>query len=96
MRSFGTVLFITSMGRRETKQSVDSHFQLKNDDQRLYYQPGVGTYVDPGIRGSIEKWFAKVADLAFAWYLDAHVMGGYEFLMNNHLPGDTVVMFGWS
>jgi uncharacterized protein (DUF2235 family) len=62
----------------------------------VYYQPGVGTYTDPGIRGSIEKWFAKVADLAVAWYLDAHVMSGYEFLMNNHLPGDTVVMFGFS
>ena len=23
-------------------------------------------------------------------------MSGYEFLMENHLPGDTIVMFGFS
>ena len=34
----------------------------------VYYQAGIGTYTDPGIRGKIQQWFAKTADLAVAWY----------------------------
>jgi uncharacterized protein (DUF2235 family) len=62
----------------------------------IYYQPGIGTYTPPGITGSIKKTLAKTADLLVAWYLSEHVMGGYEFLMNNHLPGDRICIFGFS
>jgi uncharacterized protein (DUF2235 family) len=80
-------------------QTIDTHFQQNNDEeQMIYYQPGIGTYTDPGIRGNIEKWFAKMADLAVAWYLDAHIMGGYKFLMNNPSPkrfcGDVRLLVG--
>lgn len=73
-----------------------SVLQNNHDRQMVYYQAGIGTYTDPGIRGTIQQWFAKTADLAVAWYLDAHIRAGYEFLMENHLPGDTIVMFGFS
>ncbi|KAI0953205.1 hypothetical protein AcW1_007484 [Taiwanofungus camphoratus] len=35
-------------------------------------------------------------DEAFAWYLDAHVRGGYDFLMQNYRPGDKICLFGFS
>lgn len=66
------------------------------DRQMIYYQPGIGTYTPPGITGSIKQTLAKTADLLVAWYLSEHVMGGYEFLMNNHLPGDKICIFGFS
>jgi hypothetical protein len=32
----------------------------------------------------------------FAWNLDAHVMDGYEFLMQNYTAGDRICIFGFS
>lgn len=58
--------------------------------QMVYYQPGIGTWTAPNLRGRVERWIGKTADLAIAWYLSAHIAGGYEFLMDNHLPGDKV------
>lgn len=66
------------------------------DEQMVYYQPGIGTWTDPGIHGYIQRWIAKTADLAVAWYLDGHVMSAYKFLMENHLPGDRICIFGFS
>ena len=56
-------------------------------------QTGVGTYVGPGILGPVAKWVAKTADLGVAWYLDAHVMGGYKFLQSTWEPGDRICAF---
>jgi uncharacterized protein (DUF2235 family) len=66
------------------------------DEQMVYYQPGIGTWAAPGVHGRIKRWVAMTVDLAVAWYLPEHVMCGYEFLMNNHLPGDKICMFGFS
>jgi len=71
--------------------------QMSNrDEQMVYYQPGIGTWTAPGIHGHIQRWVAKTVDLAIAYYLSGHVMGGYEFLMDNHLPGDRICIFGFS
>ncbi|KAF8526093.1 hypothetical protein JB92DRAFT_2873303 [Gautieria morchelliformis] len=74
---------------------------LKKDNkntQLVYYQPGIGTYESdsPGITSGIKLWTAKLLDEAFALYLDAHVMGGYQFLMQNYRTGDRVCLFGFS
>jgi uncharacterized protein (DUF2235 family) len=66
------------------------------DKQMVYYQPGIGTWTPPGINGRIQQWVAKTADLAVAWYLSEHIMAGYEFIMDNHLPGDRICIFGFS
>ncbi|PVF92193.1 hypothetical protein CPB86DRAFT_819843 [Serendipita vermifera] len=66
------------------------------DKQLVYYQPGIGTYTPPGVRGSIQNKIAKMADRFFGWYLAEHVMDGYEFLMNHHIPGDKICIFGFS
>jgi uncharacterized protein (DUF2235 family) len=55
-------------------------------------------------------WLAKIVDDAIAWYacplrallpqliahryLDAHVLGGYTFLMENYREGDKICIFG--
>ncbi|KAI0345858.1 hypothetical protein BDW22DRAFT_1405674 [Trametopsis cervina] len=72
---------------------------LKKDatkEQLCYYQPGIGTYFQPGVVAPLFQWCAKVLDEAVAWYLDAHVRGGYTFLMQNWRPGDKICIFGFS
>ncbi|KAI0648141.1 hypothetical protein C8Q79DRAFT_999579 [Trametes meyenii] len=67
-----------------------------NTQQLCYYQPGVGTYFNPGVVSPLFQWGAKIMDEAFAWYLDAHVRGGYQFLMQNYNAGDKICLFGFS
>ncbi|KAF5377977.1 hypothetical protein D9615_006665 [Tricholomella constricta] len=72
---------------------------LKKDDfneQLCYYQPGIGTWFNPGVVSPVFLWGAKVLDQAFAWYLDAHVIEGYRFLMQNYRVGDKICIFGFS
>ncbi|GLB38659.1 putative uncharacterized alpha/beta hydrolase domain (DUF2235) [Lyophyllum shimeji] len=72
---------------------------LKKDDfnqQLCYYQAGIGTWFNPGVVSPIFLWGAKILDEAFAWYLDAHVIEGYKFLMNNYRVGDRICIFGFS
>ncbi|KAG8831196.1 hypothetical protein FRC17_003486 [Serendipita sp. 399] len=74
-----------------------SLLQMNNAQRQLvYYQPGIGTWTAPGIRGRIHRWIANTLDLAVAWYISGHIMAGYEYLMNNHLPGDKICIFGFS
>ncbi|KAG5338934.1 hypothetical protein C0989_005568 [Termitomyces sp. Mn162] len=47
---------------------------LKKDDfnqQICYYQPGIGTWFNPGVVSPFVRWGAQVLDLAFAWCLRA-------------------------
>ncbi|KAG7088030.1 hypothetical protein E1B28_012066 [Marasmius oreades] len=37
-----------------------------------------------------------VLDEAFAWYLSAHVVEGYRFIMQNYKSGDKICIFGFS
>ncbi|KAH8114493.1 hypothetical protein DFH11DRAFT_1594792 [Phellopilus nigrolimitatus] len=69
-----------------------------DSEQLCYYQTGVGTYEAeaPGLLTPLTMWVAKILDEAFAFYLDAHVMGGYKFLMQNYHPGDKISIFGFS
>ncbi|ESK88013.1 hypothetical protein Moror_10818 [Moniliophthora roreri MCA 2997] len=66
------------------------------DEQICYYQAGVGTYFNPGTVSPFFEWSAKILDLAFAWYLNTHVMDGYRFLMQNYHPNDKICIFGFS
>ncbi|KAJ4487043.1 hypothetical protein C8J55DRAFT_558127 [Lentinula edodes] len=72
---------------------------LKKDDpsqQLVYYQSGIGTYTIPQIA---QPWMAKLhkaADMMVGIHLNAHVMTGYEFLMQNYKIGDKICIFGFS
>lgn len=66
------------------------------DKQLVYYQAGVGTYFAPGVVSPLWTPLAQLLDEGVAWYLDAHVMGGYNYLMENYRPGDKLYLFGFS
>ncbi|KIL66936.1 hypothetical protein M378DRAFT_9939 [Amanita muscaria Koide BX008] len=72
---------------------------LKKDDktkQMVYYQAGIGTYISPAVATPLTSKISKVFDEMLAWNLDSHVMGGYEFLMQNYIAGDKICIFGFS
>ncbi|KIO29790.1 hypothetical protein M407DRAFT_21039 [Tulasnella calospora MUT 4182] len=76
---------------------VEALEKRRPDKQIYYYQPGIGTYLQPNSSWSASRqWIAKKLDQGFAWYLDAHIMGGYRFLMENYQEGDKICMFGFS
>ncbi|KAJ6530992.1 hypothetical protein DFH09DRAFT_1044739 [Mycena vulgaris] len=64
--------------------------------QMVYYQAGIGTYTTPQIATPFMSKISKFVDTAIAWNLDAHVMGGYEFLMQNYTANDRICIFGFS
>ncbi|KIJ46890.1 hypothetical protein M422DRAFT_226573 [Sphaerobolus stellatus SS14] len=66
------------------------------DEQMVYYQAGIGTYTVPEIATPLMSKISKTLDMMIAWNLDAHVMGGYEFLMQNYTVGDRICIFGFS
>ena len=71
---------------------------LKRDwqQQRLYYDPGVGTLPEPGVFTRLGKRFSELLGLAFGAGLLAKVQEAYAFLMDNWEPGDQVFLFGFS
>ncbi|KAF8878551.1 hypothetical protein BD779DRAFT_1447630 [Infundibulicybe gibba] len=78
---------------------VELFTMLKKDDhekQMVYYQAGIGTYMTPEIATPFAAKVSKSLDEAIAWNLHAHVMDGYEFLMQNYKSGDRICMFGFS
>ncbi|KAF7364570.1 DUF2235 domain-containing protein [Mycena venus] len=64
--------------------------------QMVYYQAGIGTYTTPQIASPFWSRISKFVDEAIAWNLDAHVMDGYEFLMQNYTANDRICIFGFS
>ncbi|KAF5377885.1 hypothetical protein D9615_006800 [Tricholomella constricta] len=72
---------------------------LKKNDrskQMVYYQAGIGTYMSPKVATPFTSKIHKTLDEMFAWNLHAHVMSGYEFLMQNYVEGDKICIFGFS
>ncbi|KAF9483555.1 hypothetical protein BDN70DRAFT_990260 [Pholiota conissans] len=72
---------------------------LKKDDrtkQLVYYQAGIGTYTSPKVATPFMSSIRKTLDVMFAWNLNAHVMSGYEFLMQHYITGDKICIFGFS
>ncbi|KAG6873169.1 hypothetical protein C0995_002018 [Termitomyces sp. Mi166 len=64
--------------------------------QMVYYQAGIGTYISPRVATPLSAKISKILDGAIAWNLSAHVMDGYEFLMQNYWTGDRICIFGFS
>ncbi|KIK52337.1 hypothetical protein GYMLUDRAFT_180219 [Collybiopsis luxurians FD-317 M1] len=72
---------------------------LKKDDrskQMVYYQAGIGTYTVPQVATPLMAKFSRAMDEAIAWNLQAHVMEGYSFIMQNYIAGDRICIFGFS
>ncbi|KAF9461946.1 hypothetical protein BDZ94DRAFT_1166859 [Collybia nuda] len=84
----------------EDNSNVVNFFStLKKDDskkQLVYYQSGIGTYTIPQIAKPTMAKFHKAMDAMIGVHLNAHVMSGYEFLMQNYEAGDKICIFGFS
>ncbi|KAF7335088.1 hypothetical protein MVEN_02259400 [Mycena venus] len=71
---------------------------LEKDDrekQMVYYQSGIGTYTAFKLTPLLTK-LSLITDAAIGWNLAAHIIGGYEFLMQNYKDGDRICIFGFS
>ncbi len=64
--------------------------------QRLYYDPGVGTLPEPGVRGRINSAWSKLKGLGFGAGLLSKVQEAYAYLMEYWEAGDNVYLFGFS
>ncbi|KAF8811050.1 hypothetical protein BYT27DRAFT_7336427 [Phlegmacium glaucopus] len=73
---------------------------LKKDDstkQMVYYQAGIGTYSPTHeILSPLMTWIKRTLDEMVGWSINAHVMDGYKFLMQNYVSGDKICLFGFS
>ena len=69
---------------------------VQDDDQLVWYDPGVGTEGDPRAITNIGKKVTKFAGLVVGYGLRQNVMDGYTFLMNNYRAGDRIFLFGFS
>lgn len=65
-------------------------------DQLVYYEPGIGTIVPPGIYGRFPRWVVTRMDLAFGILLGAQVQRAYRFVMDQYRSGDRIYLFGFS
>ncbi|XP_006462887.1 hypothetical protein AGABI2DRAFT_186715 [Agaricus bisporus var. bisporus H97] len=93
------VLCFDGTGDHRNSNIVEMFSILKKDDpdkQMVYYQAGIGTYTVPQIATPLMAKVSKTFDEMIAWNLDAHIMGGYEFLMQNYRAGDKICIFGFS
>ncbi|KAI5998207.1 hypothetical protein EDD15DRAFT_2409048 [Pisolithus albus] len=64
---------------------------LKKDSpehQMVYYHAGMGTNTVPKL--------SNIVDMMIGTNFDAHVMDGYEFLMQSYQAGDRICLFGFS
>lgn len=68
----------------------------KNKDQRVFYDPGIGTI------SSTEDWARwkanteSVLSLVTGFGLDRNVLAAYEFLSKTYSSGDEIYLFGYS
>jgi uncharacterized protein (DUF2235 family) len=79
--------------------SVVRLVQVLNGDpaqQRLYYDPGVGTLPEPNAFSRVQKKISELLGLAFGVGLTWKVGEAYTYLMDCWEPGDRVFLFGFS
>lgn len=65
-------------------------------DQIAYYDAGVGTLADPGLKTPTGKRIDKAFGLAFGAGLSRNISEAYRFLMAQYQAGDRVFVFGFS
>lgn len=83
---------------KENQSNVLKFFRTleKDADQVVYYDPGVGTISDSGAWSMFKTKAKGVFGLLTGYGLDANVLEGYRFLVNNYKDGDKIYLFGFS
>ncbi|KAG2353988.1 hypothetical protein BDR07DRAFT_1431103 [Suillus spraguei] len=98
-RHIGRTLVLCFDGTGDQNSNIIQLFSMLVKDhpsQMVYYQAGIGTYTIPEMATPMMAKVSKTVDAMFAKHLNAHVMGGYEFLMQNYEAGDKICIFGYS
>ena len=64
--------------------------------QVAYYDAGLGTTPDTGLR--LSPWWKaqRLAGLAFGWGLGDQIASAYRFIVDRYEPGDALYLFGFS
>ena len=73
-----------------------SQVAIQNDQQGVFYDPGVGTMAAPDQKTWFGKRWSLVKGLAFGDGLDVNVFDAYGYLVRNYQDGDRVFLFGFS
>ena len=68
----------------------------KNENQVVYYDPGVGTLGQRKTWGRFSQNVRGILGLATGYGLDDDVLGAYRFLADNYDDGDQIFLFGFS
>jgi len=70
---------------------------LKQDEEQVvFYEPGLGTFPAPGAITPFQKWVTKKLGSAFGYGLTQNLAVCYEFLVEHYKPGDRIYLFGFS
>ena len=69
---------------------------LKNEQQIVFYDPGVGTISSSDPWSRLKSNALGVWGLATGYGLDANVLDAYRFLLDTYEVGDPIYMFGFS
>jgi uncharacterized protein (DUF2235 family) len=78
---------------------LERDLNARDGTQIAFYDPGVGTFSIFGaswIAQKISTWIGKTLGSMFGYGLHQNIEDGYEYLMNNYLPGDRIYIFGFS
>lgn len=68
----------------------------KNETQRVYYGPGLGTIGSDDQWARIKQDSRAVLGLATGYGLDDDILEAFRFLCENHEPDDAIFLFGFS
>ena len=74
-------------------------YLTKDDQQLLYYDPGVGStdnFPPIGLGSKVAAYARRFIGLAFASGIYDDIGAGYEFLVDNFREGDRICLFGFS
>src|SRR6516164_1293873 len=68
----------------------------KSEDQRVFYNPGIGTIGNRDPWSRVKQDTKAVFGLATGYGLDRDILGAYEFVCQHYEKGDSLFFFGFS
>jgi uncharacterized protein (DUF2235 family) len=68
----------------------------KSEDQRVFYNPGIGTIGNRDPWSRVKQDTKAVFGLATGYGLDRDILGAYEFVCQHYEKGDNLFFFGFS
>lgn len=69
---------------------------VQDDEQVVYYDPGVGTMGARSATTRAAKTLTRVGGLLLGHGVQENISEAYQFLMHNYQPGDRIFVFGFS